>query len=225
MIAEKEECNDKNLRDFFKGLEEKYAPSTLWVVLSCVNCYFVEKFGKKLKEFPHLTRFLKNKTHRYVITKSKVLTPEQIQEGLMRCMHDDDKNKTHLGVTFAFLYFGLLRTCDMLKVQMNDVTLDKSGQTIVSFQQHARKRINHGFKFYIPSMYRPLIQTYLDQLKNDAKGKTRFLKNWNLKDGYRVQNTGQDKVLHTINNFCDLLGINSDGYKDSGKLMVVQKGI
>jgi len=67
MIAEKEECNDKNLRDFFKGLEEKYAPSTLWVVLSCVNCYFVEKFGKKLKEFPHQTSFLKNKTHRSAV--------------------------------------------------------------------------------------------------------------------------------------------------------------
>jgi len=29
MISEKEECDDKNLRDFFKGFEEKYAPSTL----------------------------------------------------------------------------------------------------------------------------------------------------------------------------------------------------
>jgi len=139
------------LRDFFKGLEEKYAPSTLWVVYSCVNSYFVKKFGTNLKEFPRLTKFLKNKTHRYVSTKSKVLTPEEVQEGLMVCMQSKDKSKTHLCVTVAFLYFGLLRSCDLLKVQMNDVSLDKNGRTIISFL-HARKRSNHGFDFYIPAM-------------------------------------------------------------------------
>jgi len=211
MISEKEECDDKNLKNFFQGLDEKYAPSTLWVVYSCVNSYFIEKFGRNLKEFPRLTKFLKNKTHRYVTTKSKVLTPEEVQEGLMTCMNSKDEMKTHLGVSVAFLYFGLLRSCDLLKVQMNDVSVDKNGRTTVSFM-HQRKRINHGFEFYIPAIYRPLMDTYLAQLKPETKGKSRFLKNWNSKAGYRVQNTGRDKVMNSVNDFCDVLGICSDGY-------------
>ena len=130
----------------------------------------------------------------------KVLTPEEVQEGLMACMNSKDEMKTHLGVSVAFLYFGLLRSCDLLKVQMNDVSVDKNGRTTVSFL-HSRKRINHGFEFYIPAIYRPLMVTYLSQLKPETKGKSRFLKNWNAKAGYRVQNTGRDKVQNAVKDF------------------------
>jgi len=61
MIPKGEECNDQLLKKFFVGLEQKYAPSTLWVVYSCVSSFFVEKYGKNLNSFARLSRFLKQK--------------------------------------------------------------------------------------------------------------------------------------------------------------------
>ena len=66
-ILDKDECDDKHLVEFFKSKEEKYKPSTLWVVYSCINSYFIEKFGKNLKDFPRLGKYLKQKTHTYLL--------------------------------------------------------------------------------------------------------------------------------------------------------------
>jgi len=217
MIAKDEECDDQLLKNFFIGLEQKYASSTLWVVYSCINSYFVEKYGKNLNSFARLSRFLKQKTYTYVTKKSKVLSPEQMEKGLKMCMNNkgNDHNLTHLGVTVSILYFGLLRCCDATKLELDDVTIEETGRVVINFE-HARKRINHGFKFYVPAVYGDLFKTYASQLKKEQNGQTRFLKNWNIKSQTRVQNTGRDKVKKAIKDFCKLLGISDEEYTSHG---------
>jgi len=133
------------------------------------------------------------------------------------CMRNEENNHnlTHLGVTVSILYFGLLRCCDATKLEVDDVTIEESGRVVINFE-HARKQVNHGFKFYVPAVYENLFKKYLSQLKKEKNGKTRFLKNWNMKSKTRVQNTGRDKVGKAINEFCKLLGISDEGYTSHG---------
>lgn len=104
LITTDKECEDKYLLAFFKEKEDKYAPSTLWVIYSCINAYFIDKFGKNLREYPRLTRYLKRQTHTYVTKKSKVFTPHQMEEGINKCMEANDPKLTQLGVTVSILY-------------------------------------------------------------------------------------------------------------------------
>ena len=76
-----------------------------------------------------------------------------------------------------------------------------NGSNTLNEQNLVKTYHTHGFELYIPAMYRSLLDTYLSQLKPETKGKSRFLKNWNAKAGYRVQNTGRDKVQNAVKDF------------------------
>ena len=140
-----------------------------------------------------------------------------MEKGLTMCMRNEENNHnlTHLGVTESILYFDLMCCCDATKLELDDVTIEESGRIVINFE-HARKRVNHGFKFYVPAQYEALFKKYLSQLKKEGNGKTRFLKKWNIKSQTCVQNTGRDKVGKVINEFCKLLGISDDGYTSHG---------
>ena len=50
----KDEYNDIKLLEFFKSIRNNYSPSTLWVIYSCLNSYFIDEYGKNLKNLPRL---------------------------------------------------------------------------------------------------------------------------------------------------------------------------
>ena len=57
--------DDVTLVRFFKSRQNRYSPSTIWVVYSCLNSRFINEFGINLNH-PH--KFLKNQTQLYVAT-------------------------------------------------------------------------------------------------------------------------------------------------------------
>ena len=121
----KNEVSDVKLLDFFKSIRKKYAPSTLWVIYSCLNSYFIDKYGKNLREMPRLTKYLKKETHLYVAKQSLVFKPDEIHSVLIHCVNSKDPHYTHMGVTIALMYYGLLRSTDVLQVKCNDVSIEK----------------------------------------------------------------------------------------------------
>ena len=208
-----QEYNDVKLVGFFQQISKKYAPSTLWVIYSCLNSYFINMKGVNLKALPRLTKFLKNVTHTYVSKKSKVFSPKQIHQVLSYCQDSLDPKDTLMGVTVSLMYYGLLRCVDVLNLKCSDVEMTVSDRVEVSFN-HARKRKNDGFTFYIPKIYSKLYIRYFKELRQSGtKRDTRFLKNYNTKAKTRTINTGKTMVSGFIQNMCMICGIsNSEGY-------------
>ena len=209
----KEEYDDKKLLEFFKQIRNKYAPSTLWVIYSCLNSYFIDSFGKDLKQLPRLSKYLKRETHLYVAKQSKVFKPEEIHKVLLHCQQSSSPKDTLMGVIISLMYYGLLRCTDVLRINVQDVSIDRGGKVIVKFD-HTRKRVNFGFTFWVPHLYAPLYKKYFCELeRSNAKRNTRFLKNYNSKAGTRTKQTGKNMVTKSIHHMCLILGISdSEGY-------------
>ena len=79
----KDEYNDVMLVSFFESIKSGYATNTLWVIYSCINAGFIERFGLNLKGLPRLKKYLKQKTNKYVAKKSLTFNAEEIQEVLL----------------------------------------------------------------------------------------------------------------------------------------------
>ena len=91
----------KNIKDnmdyvcltaFFQSIERKCAGGTLWVIFGCINSYMIDKFGAKLKNFVHLTKYIKTVTLHYVAEKSKIFSAEQIHEVIAHCMYTESND-------------------------------------------------------------------------------------------------------------------------------------
>lgn len=121
--------------------------------------------------------------------------------------HED----TLLGVTLALQYYGLLRVADVLKVQVKDVKVVSNGTIKVEYN-HMRKRVNPGFVFYVPGIYRKLFEVYMNQLDQLTKPESRFLKNFVQFEYKRTKETGYKKAATMIKKACSILGKNPDGY-------------
>ena len=214
-ISKDNEYNEIHLLRFFNDLKQSYKPSTMWVIYSCINHYFRYQFEKNLKDLFKLQSFLKNFSSRYVSKKSKVFTPEQMHTILMVCQDAvEDTNLTLLGVGSALLYFGLLRSCDVLNITVSDVSLNINEDKYEIRFEHMRKRKNSGFTYTLPKIYTPLFKRYSSELKVDTKNESggRFLRNFNKKSSLRTQNTGINTVRAWVKTSCDMLGISCKGY-------------
>ena len=79
---------------------------------------------------------------------------------------------------------------------------------------HTRKRVNHGFTFWVPGLYLPMFEQYMLELsKSGAEGNSRFLKNFNSKAKTRTIGTGKNMITKFIREMCSILGIvNTVGY-------------
>jgi len=95
-----------------------------------------------------------------------------------------------MGVCTVLQYYGLLRISDTLKVTVGDVELcEETGNVKVLFE-HARKRKNAGFTFYIPKDYKLLFKKYTGELQPFASPDGQFLKNFSVTDFVRLRGTG-----------------------------------
>ena len=203
--------SDTHLVKFFNEMKKSYSPSTLWVIYSCINRWFITTLGKKLNDLPRLKILLKNISSRYVAKKSKVFTPEQIHTVLMECQESDSEMDTLMGVGVACMYFGLLRSKDVLNVTVEDVKCNSEGKFDIRFE-HMRKRRNQGFTYTIPVFYTPLFKKYMKQINMRKMKSPRFLKNFNKRCGYRFQNCGINTVRSWVKKMCSMLRISEDGY-------------
>ena len=206
-----DELNDEMLKRFFTELKKKYAASTLWVIYSCVNAHFVEKYGIKLNTMPRLTKYLKLITSHHVTKKSKVFNKDAIHRVLMFAQESGNPEDTLMGIGVSLMYYGLLRMIDVLNVTIDDVKVVRGERVNVNFE-HERKRKNPGFAFYIPLIYSPMFERYKSQLNPYAKKSSRFLKNYNERTKIRNQNAGRNAVTRWITRICQILGVPKEGY-------------
>ena len=68
--------DEKMLIEFFEVMGDKYSPSTLWVIYSCVNSWMIENGHPDLKYKPLLRKVLKFKTDRWVAKKPTYFLPK-----------------------------------------------------------------------------------------------------------------------------------------------------
>jgi len=200
------------LVDFFHLMAMMYAPSTLYVIYSCVNSWFIDKHGYKLDVCLRVNKYLKQTTSTYVTKKSKVLTATQVDYLLKYSTQSSNHEDTLMGVCTALQYYGLLRISDTLKVTVGDVEVcEETGNVKVLFE-HARKRKNAGFTFYIPKDYKLLFKKYMGELQPFASPDGQFLKNFSVTEYVRLRGTGYKKISKMINRACKVLDIPVDGY-------------
>jgi len=202
---------DQHLTEFFVAQGRSYSPSTLYVMFSCVNHYFITNFGFKLNSMLRLQRFLKVNTSTYVCKKSKVFTSEQIDTVLKVCAESTDKKHQLAGVGIALMYYGLLRVCDSTKIQKKDVSHQYNGRVVIKFE-HARKRRNPGFTYHVPSLYAKLFQRYEADLPVHMTPEEKYLRLWVKQDGERTKEVSCYTSKLFVKIACDILGLDPTGY-------------
>ena len=211
-----EEYNELMLVKFFYTLKGRYAPSTLWVVFSCVNAYFVDKYGITINGLPRLKKYLKNETSGYVCKKADTFDADQMYSIMTKLQQINTPKSILQAVAITLLYYGLLRSCEVRKIRVKDVKLsERNGkkEILINFP-YARKRMNAGMEYNIPSIYFDLYKRYIGELcpKTIAQGKEQFLKNWSTNGKRRIQNTGKGQINLLHKEACRLLGINPSSY-------------
>ena len=103
------EYDDFALVRFFRSIQGRYSPNTLWVVYSCLNSRFINNYGVNLKGLPRLHKYLKQQTQLYVATKSKTFSAKEIDTILVTLQEINDPKATLQGLAVALLYYGLLK--------------------------------------------------------------------------------------------------------------------
>ena len=110
-------------------------------------------------------------------------------------MRSSEPLYVNCGVGIALLYYGLLRTDDVTKINEEDVRFNEEDNKYEVSFAHMRKRKNDGFTYTIPSRYNDLFTRYIDSLSPANRKDSRFLKNSNSRSKKRHQPTGINKML------------------------------
>ena len=76
--------------------------------------------------------------------------------------------------------------------------------------EHARKRVNPGFTYHVPSRYYTLFSKYFNTFTPFPKG--RYLKNGNKHGKNRYQQTGKHTVEQFVKGCCAILNKSPSGY-------------
>jgi len=140
MVEEKSKLTlDNFITKFFVTQGMIYCPSSLYVICSCINQWFISTYGFKLNSLLKVNRYLKAATSSYVCKKSKVFSPEEIDALLMFSQKSTGPEYTFLGVGVALMYYSLLRKSNGNKIRIEDVSQDKKSRVKVEFA-HTRKR-------------------------------------------------------------------------------------
>ena len=112
---------------------------------------------------------------------------------------DEDPKQLQQKSAVAFLYYGLLRKCESIKVQVNDVFFNHGNHIEVNYPYHT-KRQARGFSFKIPGWLKPSFSKYLNQVPDGAKKGSSFLKNYSkAKNGkVRIQNMDSNTIADLV---------------------------
>ena len=127
----------------------------IWVIFSCINTDFIDRYCVNLKGLLHLQKFLKYQPSNDVAKKSDAFRPEEIEKILNNLKDRKIPKNTLYGVGIALLYFGLLKGSKVHNVEFKDVRLlnKNGGEKIEVTFTHDHKRQNNGFKFYVVEQY------------------------------------------------------------------------
>ena len=212
MVAEKNKLTlDNFITKFFVVQGMVYCPSSLYVIYSCINHWFISTYGFKLNGLLKVNRYLKAVTSSYVCKKSKVFSPEEIDSLLMFCQESTDPEYTFLGVGVALMYYGLLRKADVNKIQIQDVSQDEKGRVKIEFA-HSRKRKNPGFSYLIPSLYQKLFLKYESELSTELKSTDTYLRRYTKVANCRETHIAGKTICKLVTTACEVLHKDPVGY-------------
>ena len=212
MVEQKSKLTlDNFLTQFFVTQGLIYAPSSLYVIYSCINHWFISNHGFKLNGLLKLNRYLKAVTSSYVCKKSKVFSPEEIDALLLFCQESHDTEYTFLGVGVALMYYGLLRKSDVNKITIGDVSMDNKGRVKIEFN-HSRKRKNPGFSYLIPSIYKKLFLKYESELCPELGASDTYLRRFTKCSNSRKTPIGDKTITKLVHTACEVLHKDPLGY-------------
>jgi len=80
--------SEDSLLVYFQELSKHYAPSSMWTIFSCINCYFQIHKGINIKQFYSLVRFLKQLSATHVPKQAKAFTEKEISLYLQSAPND-----------------------------------------------------------------------------------------------------------------------------------------
>ena len=104
-----DEYNDFSLVKFFNEIKDRYSPNTIWVIFSCINVNFIERFGVNFNRLPSLNNFLKYQASKYLAKKSATFSSKEIEKVFLHLQENISSKNTLYGIVISLLYFGLLR--------------------------------------------------------------------------------------------------------------------
>ena len=136
-----------------------YAPSTLWVIFSCINAHYKMKYQINLNTWNRLREYLKNKTKDYIANKAAKFENDQIDKAVLMYFDSEDYRKLLAAVTILIAYYGLLRMADRMKIIPKDVQYNKKEGYYQVVFNYKRKRRNQGLTYLIPSCYDIIFKT------------------------------------------------------------------
>jgi integrase len=133
---------------YFSELQEKYSPSSLWSIFSCLNRFFQINRNIKLNEFSSLILFLKQQNAPHKPKRSAVFTKEQIQRFLLLC-HQKNGQLLVQKLVLLFGIYGGLRPDELTSMRWTDLHISES-EIKVTIPYSKTDRAGAGFYFVIP---------------------------------------------------------------------------
>ena len=211
---------ETSLCNYFTYLADRqYSGGSLWSIYSALNYTCQVKHGRTFSHMMSLKLIIKNLTKEYVANKANVFTAKDLTNLFETDLLDvNDPQDLEMIVGFLLCLFGLLRSSEILALTCRDVlgyfyVTDDDEPWEVSFDHRSKTR-KTGFKYLMPAKYRHFFDKYVSQMKPGFEGDSRFLKNWNVKAGSRVQNLGCKKVNGWAKNMARRLGYSEEQLKN-----------
>ena len=208
--------DEEALISFFFEMKEKYAVSTLWVIYSCINSWYIEKLGFDLKIYIKLRRTLKNFSSHYVAKKSNVFSQQEIHNIVTIWQKHGNDAEYSYGIAILLLYYGLLRIQDVEKITKDDVKYNEKDDVYEVHFMYKRKRLNAGLIYIIPQVYTTYMRDYINQIgtvagdtEEEAKAR-KFLRNMNTKQGKRLNNMGVNNIRSIARKAATQLGYDAE---------------
>ena len=212
-----------------------FSPGTFWCIFSCVRSYILVQSKIDIKKYMLLRKLIKSLTMTHLAKKAGVFTAEEMKRVLYDFYDESDPKQLVSKVAVALLYYGLLRRCESLQIQLMDIEMGLTDDIDVNFP-YKTKRSARGFSFKVPEWLKPTFRKYVAQFPENphTEGKpTRFLRNWtNSKDGLgRKQNMGCNRISLLAKEIAVYLGkpdvskFTAHSFRRSGGTALAEAGI
>ena len=201
---------ESSLCNFFHDMlvvEKKFGPGSVWSVYSCINHWFARNHNVNLNTYRQLMILLKAVTKWYVPKKSDIISTEKVME-LFERLNIDDPYELQTLVWSSLCYYGLLRNCEVLEINIEDVKFDADDRIWIDFDRATKTR-KEGFNFVLPDTLTEAYRRYMGQLDPNCPRDSRFLKNMHpgaQPGSFRTRNQGknQSNRLRWIERFLGL---------------------
>lgn len=123
------------LLSYFRYLEKKFAPTTLWVKYSHLNASILLHTGISLQKYEILKKYLKRTNEGYEAKKAPVLTQTEIFAYLQTAPPTSLVSK----IILIFSFVGAMRKTDLYNLKFTDV-VDQDEKIKVCFDEVKNKR-------------------------------------------------------------------------------------